>query len=467
MPKMEGLPKKGIIENIKKAAQIGVLVASGVTGVSSHSEAQNTVLDTDLKNQTEINKDTKGLEIKKINPEDYDLKKIGALDLRDLDAKKSLDAEAINRIMMEGLIRSKIDDIIDSSLMNFDMVSHSVRSITRQIESAKKEENVSTRELEDKLVEANEKKEAARLKVQENFKLHEKINNNEFNKIDVQISESEKAELESKAHSMVSEIETARREAMRMIGDKSYLDKIQKEFNCSKEEAINHQKVRLSNLDIINYILVSNKTIASYLHNSLAYATIGSNVITLPYDNSSAVKLSEMALHEFLHLATNGNSGLSPLAKSLLSSKSMKENSGEKVLNKKDYDYVSDPTERYVRFKILESDLENHNVKKIGESFTMDHYKKMMALWESGILYHGSSDFLEYTKGMKDRNIYKKMMDFYGVSNDKLIKNDEEGYSIFKELFDSIASIDNSNKKDENNEYIHPGWDYNTKPNQA
>ncbi len=230
---------------------------------------------------------------------------------------------------------------------------------------------------------------------------------------------------------LFGKIESARQQAERLVGSAGYLPKIQAEFHCSPAVALEHQRVRVANIDISNYRFVSSQEMESFNEESVgsvAYAIRGTNEILFVYTaDSGEENIYTTALHEFLHKATNSQAGLSDITTSLLSTWSFRTYRAPAQISAQDSshvqemlaysDYCSAAEERYVRFKILESELEKFGIKELGESFTLIHYERMMQLFTLEEIDSGAGWFIYFTKGY----------------------DSPYGYQYFKKLFTSIG----------------------------
>lgn len=276
------------------------------------------------------------------------------------------------------------------------------------------------------------------------------------------LTELEKEYLKN-APMIFTEIESARSRVMELIGSDGYLKKLQEEFDCSLEEAKEHQRVRLSNVQLTNYIITSQEEIADIYQKEnrdtselskqiLCYDSKYDNLIYLPYDwedyanlldqnqfsfDIKELKLGSAAMHEFLHKSTRRNLGLSPKAIKLLGEgyvhTSETENAGDA---ERWTEYYRIPTERYARLKMFELDLERLGVKKIGEQFTGEHCKKLYDLYinkKFGIDAIEFMDFTDYEQGEAKNIIEKEKYELF--------------FNFYQKLFNEIASLDgNSNK---------------------
>ena len=427
---------KKVTKKVLKIGSVGLGLGFGLAMTGEKAEAQNHLVSDNLNDKENISIETsKNIENKKIKPEDYDLKKISHLNLIDLEAKKSLNPEIIQRIMQESLQKTNLYDQEIKLCHDIDEVDKSLYLVINEIKKLKENNQEIPSELSQKESFLNEK-------------YNESLNKlKEFRDITVvKIFENYNSDYLKSAPDLFKNIELAREEIKRLISSDDYINKLQIQFNCSHEEALRHQQVRLSNIDILNYEIKSIREIKSSAGvDAGGYAIKDSNIVVLPYDlkERKNIDIKKIAFHEFLHLVDNCGSGLSSDVIELLN-KNMVNNSTQDEFQKQQYEYHSNPTERYVRLKALESDLEKLNVLKIGEEFTYEKYKEMIRLSHENKLSNDAEDFIMYTK-------------HYG---------DEEGYKILKELFSKIA-LSNDSKQQTTDDYVHPGWNYGDQINQV
>ena len=243
---------------------------------------------------------------------------------------------------------------------------------------------------------------------------------------------------------ILNETEQVRKELIDIVSTKNYLKKLQSEFNCSLDEAKRHQAVRINNLKTVLISFKNSIELGSnYFGNTPAGAKYFPDYheIYLPYNRSSE-KINRFAFHELLHALTNGDNGLSAKAVKTLSYNASNNKNYDKSLN----EYLLRPTERYVRLKMLELELDKLGIKKFGERISKSGYKKMIQwLEESKYDTDFSADgveFLETTKGLDNEN----------------------GRQVINSIFEEIAD---NQEMDNQNDYKHPGWDYNNPENLA
>ena len=390
---------------------------------------------------------------KKIEPESYDLRKVAQpalVLLHGLNEKKSANENMAKKFMEEHLKRAQAFDEYNN-LINL------INSIKAEILEFQ-EDKVNGRgtipgydsPYNDLITKATLKLKQAEIALDKNKNDREKIYNLKFDNIILGDKYQRYIDLAPK---IFSEVERARTEAKLLIGGESYLKKLQAEFQCSLLEARHHQEVRLSNIDFVNYEFLSKAEMDSINREAgasdcLAFMVTNSNFIVLPFDldtiedQDNKPSFFELALHEFLHSATNADDGISMLAKKILSELSFEAvEMADKDDERRQNAMFSEPSERYTRFKALESDLAKNGIKEIGGDFTLEHYKKMMELYDNEKLSESAWSFIYFTK--------------------KIISDEERSYQVFKKLFDQVAFINNPR------DYKHDVWNYEKTINQA
>jgi hypothetical protein len=419
--KFENIPKK-IKEGVKSTTKIGLL-GLGLLGVGCEDENCN-------QDPSETSKDLSKNNIDENRenpiPEDYDLIKINSkkenkkLNLSDLELKKSLDSTFIEQSILLSLSIEKLN----KETSTFSKILQKIQDTINTKKDISEEIRVSLVGQQEKIDE-----------------ISNSINKKDFLKIKNELSENEKKYLDI-APKLYKIVESVRKEIILSIRSKDYLHKLQMEFNCSEKEAYNHQQVRLSNLNIANYLIVGPSEVLKRSNNktSTSFFNTNSNMIIICY-SLDLTDFYDTVLHEMMHLVVNGEGGMSNSSINLLGKDSFGYRSD---YSKKNNEYLSSPTERYTRLKILERELANKNIKKIEEEFTYDHYLKMYDLYKKGkFLLPGSLDFLNFTKSKLDV---------------------DKHFELIKKLFDEIAEID-KNKK--GNTYKDQNWNYENPTNLA
>lgn len=182
------------------------------------------------------------------------------------------------------------------------------------------------------------------------------------------------------------EAEETRRIIIEHIKTPQYLSKLVLEFNGDVERAKNVQKQRLENMNSVktHFLpsgLVRNKTVAFYEGDMHA--------VVLPEEKDSDSNISNR--HEYFHASTRADLGISKKTKEIL------KNSYEPLRTKMDK-YYSDCSEMLVRKQGLDLEMEKLGIKKYGEKFTQDHYKKLLGFYKKRKLSEDSRQFMETVK---------------------------------------------------------------------
>ncbi len=166
-----------------------------------------------------------------------------------------------------------------------------------------------------------------------------------------------------------------------------YRDRLIKEFGGDVEKADEVLKARLENLRR-DYVIESPQKIIADVSDAAAYYNplSGTHLPSHGYGNNS------YSIHEGQHQATDGSRGITEYAKDLYSKAFDTTNINYKQ------DYYSRPTELDARKKQLELELEKYGIKKYGEKFTPEHYKKMLELRKKVSLSQGAVDFIDLIK---------------------------------------------------------------------
>ncbi len=242
-----------------------------------------------------------------------------------------------------------------------------------------------------------------------------------------------------RAPQLIVKLEDIRKNLINIVNTSDYLKKLQKEFNCNREEAKKHQEVRLNNLKSVTFFFrkssMIDKDSNKGTESTSAYYSPEWHEICLPY-NEEESKVLHFATHELLHSITVGEEGLSAKAKSLLNS-SFQENTD---YSSKYNEYLASSAERYVRLKLLELELDRLGIKKIGKKITKSGYKKMID-W--------------YNEKKDNNNSYNQ--DLFHLLETINVKDEAQSRDNLNQLFQEIA--------DNQDTYYHPGWNYDKSEN--
>lgn len=112
-------------------------------------------------------------------------------------------------------------------------------------------------------------------------------------------------------------------------------------------------------------------------------------------------------VHEFAHDMTFANILLSKKALTMYTESFDQSRMSQEELEM--IEYLKDPTERDARKKELEFELEKLGVKKYGEEFTDDHYRKMIELQKEQQFSDGADQFIRMTKPEYFRKIMNEI----------------------------------------------------------
>lgn len=398
--------------------------------------------------------DTGNKDKSELKPDDYDLKKNSIpklIFLSGLEERESLKEPDIKQYMEEYLKRAQV-------FADYEDINGAIKSLELELVNLRKGKKKGGAVLEgyrdpsdEKIIEVEENLKEFAVKLENNQTERKFINQEKFANLILKDSYKQYIELAPK---IFGEVEDARKEAKRLISGDNYLTKLQAELGCSREKARQHQQTRLANIDFINYDFLSSAEIADIAKkanagNPVSFRVTNSNFITLPFDLEEKINedgeswpsLFELSFHEFIHCATNSESGMSAKAAEILSKKSFQEMEFKNEEEAKSVNaYYSESGERYARYKALEFDLAKFGVKKINEEFTFEIYKEMMTLYKDDKLSQASKAFIDFTKGSG---------------------KDEEAYKCFREIFNEVASLESEGDNQEKI-YFHSGWDYKT-----
>jgi hypothetical protein len=432
LPKSEKEPKSPFLKKLKnssaaEAAKFLTLGAGFFLAPSSPAQTAEHIFTQDKYMENVAQK-------KNHRPENYDLPKSASLNLQDLEGKKSLDPDVLKKIALNLIIHERtvaLNTMEYGASLTQDNIKEKIAELTNAGGKIPAE-YLATLEM------ALKKIDSCKIKLIELKEIKNKIDNLQFTDNELEITEEEKKYL-TLIPEMITKIEAARQKVGKMIDNPAYLAKLQEEFNCSPVEARQHQLIRLSNLNLTNYEFKSLQEVQEIFEDEnpdalrfggsvLNYDAKYDNMIYFAYNydyyQAGGDYLSETSLHEFLHKITRRNLGLSGKAIKLLGDETF----APDTTNYNDLwnTYFSIPTERYVRLKILENQLDELGIKKMGEKFTRQHYEQMIKLYHDGKLNQDASDLIHFTKFSED--------------------NDDQNYEIFENLFNGLADLGDKEK---------------------
>jgi len=156
----------------------------------------------------------------------------------------------------------------------------------------------------------------------------------------------------------------------------------------SKEIAEEKRQKLIENINNVDIIFVSPESL-SETDETLAYYLPSVHKIVFPFDNLNSI----IVAHELIHSAYRGYSLLNKEEINLLK-KSFKKS---KEISRKENKYYKNISERIDRKKQTDFYLEIIGIKKYGEKFTKEHYKKLKELEEKKMLNGEVQDFFDMT----------------------------------------------------------------------
>jgi hypothetical protein len=402
----------------------GALTASLFMGLENKMHAKDNIV-----NKEKIENDSK-IKLRENNPkpEEYDAGKI--IGINKLEENVDFYKNNPEDFIKNGIINSQKEYIDFSINYGLDMQSKRRLEIKELEELIKKDSSIS-----DSIQSIiNDRKESLSnwVKYQKN-KEEEKIKYLSNQEENSPLTEEEKKVIDNSKY-LVNTFESTKDLLINLVNTESYLKKLQTEFNCSLEEAKQHQSTRISNIKITNCNFMSTKMLESVINCQAGYMA-KDHIVYVPYDVDQK-KLVNLSLHELLHAMTLGNSGISNKAKDLLEISF----NGKMAINNEESDYHKNATERYVRLKILDMELDRLGIKKFGESISKDQYDKMLKNSLSKMESKNSDNYKFINKNAEE------FIDF------NIMDDNEGGYELYKKLFDEIAS--------NNKTYKHSDWNY-------
>jgi len=418
-------------KNRQNSSSLGRLVLSGLLIMSPGAAYSNNGFRQDEK-KIEISATTEKSKISNPKPEDYDIEKMGTLDLKYINEKKACDNEAAIKIISTAILFdhsynhgkivacvAKLDEYVGGRPEFSDMSLEDMKLASPEFSDLYEEYQVEKEKLDDlyKTIMSASTREAK-----------ERLNTEN-------VPESIK-ECVDNAHEILKLVESERANIIKSINSENYLKMLQIEFNCSLDEAKAHQKTRLKNVENVNYLFMSSKTLSDrHAASGLFYPN--TNIIIIPYDidfmDNDSDKISvaffkEIVAHEFWHAATNATSGMSLSSKALLEITRDQLKTNDSSYN---IEYYGDPTERYVRFKSLESELLEMKIWSKDKIFSRDCSDKMLEAYINKEFKHRDSyEFIEVIVLSKNNAGYYNQFDY------------EQLYLVFSQIFNSIASLE-------------------------
>lgn len=367
-------------------------------------------------------------------PEDYSLRRIGKVNLFYLDKLKSCDPQMAKNVVAAGIIHNMTSDksayLATLSKINEYYQSHpEYYDLNMNIQRKNPEYNSLYEQYE---IESDKLTQIYNSILQDDA-------TGISNRLEMlNVSEEEQKYIEN-APKLLSEVESIRQDIIAHIHSDAYLKILQTEFNCSPEQARNHQKTRLDNAQMINYVFSSTKYLKSEGMPAYGFFCTNTNIITLPrnvsfdsveeYDvEGTDIHYSffqEVVRHEFWHAVTNATDGLSVGAKELLTITRKQLQPSDSAYN---IEYYGSASERYVQLKMLETELQEFGIWSKGAVFSRECSDKMLEAYiNEEFAYYNSYEFIHTILRANNSSGFSNLLDY------------EHLYEIFAPIFNSIA----------------------------
>lgn len=251
-------------------------------------------------------------------------------------------------------------------------------------------------------------------------KEREKLNNN-----DKEIAKKKISEL-------LILVGQAKLEVIKHVQSNEYLGKMIKEMKISKKEAQKHQGELINNVKSI-LVNFNNSMRISFEEGALGYYKPWSHEIVIPYDTDIEQQKNKdvfcgVLIHEIIHGLTKAKTTRKEARVFKKSFKKADEKESEHRVG-----YLASPVELIVRKQMLDIEMEKLGIKKYGEKFTEDHYKKILELKKENKLSQGSIELIDHIKSEN-----------------------------FPKIMNELAET-----KENNDNYYSPEWNYKNIDNQA
>lgn len=400
----------------------------------------------------EIGNEIDTLAVTNPKPADYDIDKIGKINLTNIIEKKSCDPVFARKLIAASIIteysplvqklNSAIKNLIEYERAHPDLKNKSI--LSNRLENKEFNAIYSQFEFEKKNVQSL---------YQEIIKESEEANKMRLER--ESIPDTMKKYIEA-GPELLETVESVRNEILDNIKSTDYLKLLQIEFNCTLELAKEHQKTRFNNIKNINYFFKYSQKLEAEV-GYVAYFVSNTNEIVIPFDVNlndedkegiNLAQFKEIVAHEMWHAATNAELGISLEAKNLLGVIS------EQV---QDYDtaqveYYGNSSEQYARFKSLEKELADLQIWTKGEIFTREISDKMLNAYNNKEFVNSSTyDFIETIFKKENSTGYNNLLDY------------EQLFQVFSKIFNSIAV----NSQKDGKVHYHSDWDYSNTEQKA
>ena len=187
-------------------------------------------------------------------------------------------------------------------------------------------------------------------------------------------------------------IEDARLRVYEAISQSSYLQKLIDGEHLTRDQALRVQKERLWRVANTSY------TVEAKNFQNSGSEIEGDSIKNFTFSaHDVALNPETNAMHEWWHIATLGNHGMTEVAKAVYDSawvgdkkfnaiKFSQQGEMAGIASQEEAAYYHNFTEMDARKKVLEVEMEKFGIKKISEPMTHEHYRKLIKLVQDGVL---------------------------------------------------------------------------------
>jgi hypothetical protein len=186
---------------------------------------------------------------------------------------------------------------------------------------------------------------------------------------------------------IVTLVEKIKDELITHFSSPEFLKKL--EIILPAEKAQKEQANLVNNLKSVNLIVASPDSIAQRSVSKAAGASYSpiEHRILIPFAELDEEKI----MHELIHSAYRGDQNLSPEEEKILNINFQK----NKHFSPRENEYQHKVSERIVRKKLLDLEMERLGLKKYREKFTHEHYELLKKLRDENKLGQGASELLD------------------------------------------------------------------------
>ncbi len=224
--------------------------------------------------------------------------------------------------------------------------------------------------------------------------------------------------------------ESLRNQFIDHVASEEYLDKLTLEFDGDIEKAEEEQDNRIDQMNSVEIDVNSDpETWSQELRDQgvEGYYDTAEHKIFVSKAHPNSL-LSERTIHELAHSSTRGPFLVTENAKEKLTEAFESPNDsefdseyGEKTSYGLADEYLSEPTEMLARKQQLDLEMESLGIKKYGEKFTQEHYKKVMDMYKEGAFTGDANIFIETIK--KDPKTFEKIFNEIAKNEDDSAKS--------------------------------------------